>query len=94
MDAIYSSSSAKCFIAWSLKNLIPSWHAHWLFLSTGLTSDEFCERLLYSKRVAVVPGGAFGASGEGFIRVSYSYSIRHITEALRRIEAFLEDLRA
>ncbi len=62
--------------------------------STGLTSDEFCERLLYSKRVAVVPGGAFGASGEGFIRVSYSYSIRHITEALRRIEAFLEDLHA
>ncbi len=61
--------------------------------STGMTSDEFCERLLYSKRVAVVPGTAFGASGEGFVRVSYSYSIKHIQEALRRIGEFLQELR-
>lgn len=59
--------------------------------STGLTSDEFCERLLRSKKVAVVPGSAFGASGEGFIRVSYSYSVKHIREALRRIGEFVAD---
>ena len=62
--------------------------------STGLSSQEFCERLLHSKKVAVVPGDAFGDSGEGFVRISYSYSIEHIKEALRRIEAFLKELRA
>lgn len=61
---------------------------------TGLTSEEFCERLLYEERVAVVPGSAFGDCGEGFVRVSYSYSIKHITEALHRIERFLEEHRA
>ncbi len=60
--------------------------------STGLTSEEFCERLIYSKHVAVIPGDAFGACGEGFVRISYSYSIKHITEALERIEAFLKEL--
>lgn len=60
--------------------------------STGLTSDEFCEKLLYSKRVAVVPGTAFGASGEGFIRVSYSYSKKHLIEAISRIGEFMEEL--
>ena len=60
--------------------------------STGLTSDEFCERLLYAERVAVVPGTAFGAGGEGFIRASYSYSTDHIREALRRIGRFLDTL--
>lgn len=58
----------------------------------GLSSDEFCERLLYSKRVAVVPGSAFGNSGEGFIRVSYCYSTEHIKEALRRIEEFIREI--
>ena len=62
--------------------------------STGLSSDDFCEQLIYKEHVAVVPGPAFGACGEGFVRVSYSYSIRHITEALHRIEHFLEELRA
>lgn len=61
--------------------------------STGMTSDEFCERLLYSKRVAVVPGTAFGASGEGFVRASYCYSIEHIKEALARIGEFLKEIR-
>lgn len=61
--------------------------------STGLTSEQFCERLLYSKSVAVVPGTAFGDCGEGFIRVSYSYSIKHINEAVRRIGEFLQELR-
>lgn len=60
--------------------------------STGLTSAEFCEKLIYGKRVAVVPGDAFGASGEGFVRISYCYSTKHITEALARIEAFLQEL--
>ena len=57
---------------------------------TGLTSEEFCERLLYDEHVAVVPGSAFGSCGEGFVRVSYSYSIKHITEALSRIEHFIK----
>ena len=57
--------------------------------STGLSSEEFCEKLLYSERVALVPGNAFGDCGEGYVRVSYSYSLRHITEALSRIEHFL-----
>lgn len=59
---------------------------------TGLTSEEFCEQLLHSKKVAVVPGTAFGDCGEGYIRVSYSYSIKHITEALERIREFLKEL--
>lgn len=61
--------------------------------STGLTSEEFCERLLESKHVAVVPGTAFGESGEGFVRTSYCYSTAHIKEALRRIGEFLEELK-
>lgn len=60
--------------------------------STGLTSEEFCEKLLYAERVAVVPGTAFGQGGEGFIRASYCYSTEHITEALNRIERFLKTL--
>jgi len=60
--------------------------------STGMSSEEFCEKLLYSEKVAVVPGTAFGESGEGFIRASYCYSTEHILEALRRIEKFLNSL--
>ena len=60
--------------------------------STGLTSQEFCERLIYSKQVAVVPGDAFGDCGEGFVRISYCYSTKHIIEALERMEAFLKEL--
>ena len=58
--------------------------------STGLSSEDFCEQLLYAQRVAVVPGPAFGKGGEGFIRASYCYSTEHILEALRRIERFLK----
>ena len=61
--------------------------------STGLGSEEFCERLLYSKKVAVVPGTAFGESGEGFIRASYCYSLLHIERALHLIGEFLEELK-
>lgn len=60
--------------------------------STGLSSEEFCERLLYSEKVAVVPGTAFGESGEGFVRASYCYSTAHIVEAIHRIERFLKTL--
>lgn len=61
--------------------------------STGLTSDEFAEKLIMSKRVAVVPGTAFGECGEGFIRVSYCYSIENIKKAIDRIEEFINELR-
>ena len=57
--------------------------------NTGLTSEEFCEKLIFESRVAVVPGNAFGDCGEGFVRVSYSYSLKHINEALDRIHDFL-----
>ncbi len=60
--------------------------------STGLTSDEFCERLLYEEKVAAVPGSAFGASGEGYMRISYAYSLKHLMEAMSRIEKFLKKL--
>ncbi|MEE0022682.1 aminotransferase class I/II-fold pyridoxal phosphate-dependent enzyme [Ruminococcus sp.] len=58
--------------------------------STGMTSEEFCEMLLQEEKVAVVPGSAFGESGEGFVRVSYAYSLKHLQEALRRMERFVK----
>lgn len=61
--------------------------------STGLTSDEFCVRLLEEQKVACVPGTAFGDAGEGFIRVSYAYSIEHIREAINRIDQFMNAFR-
>ncbi len=57
--------------------------------STGLSSEEFCERLLFEENVAVVPGDAFGESGEGYIRISYAYSLKHLMEAVKRIETFV-----
>ncbi len=59
----------------------------------GLTSDEFCNRLLYEHKCAIVPGTAFGRSGEGFARISYAYSLKHIDEALQRIETFTKSLK-
>ncbi|MBE6860685.1 MAG: aminotransferase class I/II-fold pyridoxal phosphate-dependent enzyme [Ruminococcus sp.] len=61
--------------------------------STGLSSEEFCEKLLYEEKVAVVPGNAFGDSGEGFIRISYAYSFKHLMEAVQRIEKFVNKLK-
>ncbi len=58
--------------------------------STGLSSDEFCERLLFEEKVAVVPGTAFGECGEGFIRCSYAYSVEEIRIALEIIARFVE----
>ena len=56
----------------------------------GLSSDEFCERLLYEEKCAIIPGTAFGACGEGYARISYAYSMRHIAEALEKIERFIK----
>jgi aminotransferase len=61
--------------------------------ASGLGSEDFCTKLLYSKKVAVVPGTAFGESGEGFVRISYSYSLDHLSEAVSRIESFLKECR-
>ena len=58
----------------------------------GMTSEEFCSSLLYDQRVAVVPGSAFGDSGEGYIRVSYAYSMEELKVALNRIEEFVKTL--
>ena len=58
---------------------------------TGMTSEDFCQKLLMEKHVAVVPGTAFGESGEGFVRISYCYSLKHITEAMERLRAFIAE---
>ena len=60
--------------------------------ATGLTSEEFAERLLFEEHVAVVPGTAFGIGGEGHIRISYATSLAKIEEALRRITRFVGTL--
>lgn len=59
---------------------------------TGMNSEEFCEKLLRTKHIAVVPGTAFGECGKGHIRVSYSYSLQHIRTALQRIGEFVEEV--
>ena len=61
--------------------------------STGLSSEDFCQELLQREKVALVPGTAFGACGEGFVRISYAYSIKHLTEALTRSDRFLQNLK-
>jgi aminotransferase len=58
----------------------------------GMSSDEFAERLLADQKLAVVPGSAFGTSGEGFLRISYAYSLRDLKRAVERIEAFVSKL--
>ncbi len=61
-------------------------------LKFGLSSEEFCERLLQEEKVAIVPGTAFGDCGEGFARISYAYSVEHIAKALDRMERFVKKL--
>lgn len=61
--------------------------------STGLKSEEFCERLILQERVAVIPGSAFGPGGEGFVRACYAASMKDLAEALKRIERFLNSLK-
>ena len=60
--------------------------------SSGLSSDEFCERLLTEYKVLVVPGTAFGECGEGYVRACYASSMENIVEAMRRIKAFTDSL--
>ena len=59
----------------------------------GMSSEEFANRLLQEEKVAIVPGTAFGDCGEGFMRISYAYSIDDLKKALDRIEAFVRKLR-
>ena len=59
--------------------------------SSGMSSEEFCTKLLEQKHVAIIPGNAFGASGEGYARVSYAYSVEHLMEAICRIREFLNE---
>ena len=59
----------------------------------GMTSDEFCEKLLDEGKVAIVPGSAFGLGGEGYARISYAYSVKHISGALERMEAFVKKIK-
>lgn len=77
----------KCFEPFGAFYIFPS------IKEFGMTSDEFATELLNSKKVAVVPGTAFGKSGEGFVRISYAYSIDDLKTALGRIEEFVNELR-
>lgn len=77
----------KCFEPYGAFYVFPS------IKEFGMTSDDFCTSLLKAKKVAVVPGTAFGESGEGFVRISYAYSIDSLKEALGRIEEYITGLR-
>ena len=65
----------------------------WCKTPEGVGSWEFFDKLLTEANIITTPGAGFGASGEGYVRVSYSYSVKHITEAVHRIEAFLQELK-
>ena len=67
-------------------------HSIYFHLSRSMTSDEFASRLLEDQKLAVVPGTAFGNSGEGFVRISYAYSIENLKEGIKRIKNFIEKL--
>lgn len=79
----FAQMGLRCFPAQGAFYLFPS------IESSGMDSETFCERLLQEERVAVVPGSAFGESGKNNIRISYAYSLKHLTEAANRIERFL-----
>lgn len=82
----------KAFNEMGLKTFTPQ-GAFYVFpciKSTGMTSEEFCEELLKDELVACVPGNAFGEAGEGYIRVSYAYSIEELKEATKKIKIFLQ----
>ena len=72
-----------------------NWEAFYVFPNIsrfGMTSEEFAGRLLREQRVAVVPGDAFGKCGEGFLRISYAYSIENLKVALEKIQKFIDTL--
>lgn len=78
----------KCFEPFGAFYIFPS------IKEFGMTSDEFATRLLKEQKVAVVPGTAFGDCGEGFLRISYAYSLENLRTALDRIQIFVDELRA
>lgn len=84
---IFNEMGLECFEPEGAFYVFPS------IKSTGLSSDDFCEKLILSKRVAVVPGNAFGNCGEGYIRVSYCYSIENIRKAAEKIKEFIDELK-
>lgn len=79
----FSEMGLPCFPAQGAFYLFPS------IASTGMDSETFCEQLLQEERVAVVPGAAFGKTGADNIRISYAYSLKHLTEAANRMERFI-----
>ncbi len=83
----FKKMGIKCFEPYGAFYIFPS------IAEFGMTSDEFCTRLLREKEVAVVPGTAFGASGEGNVRISYAYSLQNLKRAMDRIEEFVSELR-
>lgn len=80
----FKEMGLKCFEPFGAFYIFPS------IKQFNMTSDEFATALLKEQKVAVVPGTAFGDSGEGFVRISYAYSLKRLKEALVRIEAFLK----
>ena len=84
----FKEMGLKCFEPFGAFYVFPS------IAEFGLTSDEFAMRLLEEEHVAVVPGTAFGACGEGFLRISYAYSIEALKAALARIDRFIKRLKA
>lgn len=83
----FRSMKLQCFEPFGAFYIFPS------IKEFGMTSDEFATKLLKTKKVAVVPGTAFGDCGEGFIRISYAYSLENLKEAVDRIEVFIQELR-
>jgi aminotransferase len=79
----FAEMGLPCFEAQGAFYLFPS------IAGTGMSSEEFCERLLQEEHVAVVPGSAFGACGKDNLRISYAYSLKHLTEAAVRMERFI-----
>ncbi len=84
----FKNMGIKCFEPFGAFYIFPS------IAEFGMTSDEFCTKLLMAKKVAVVPGTAFGDSGEGNVRISYAYSLENLKTAMDRIEEFITELRA
>lgn len=83
----FNEAGLECFEPMGAFYVFPS------IRSTGMSSQEFCEQLLYKHKVAVVPGDAFGECGEGHIRVSYAYSLNHLMNAMQRIKEFLAEIK-
>ncbi|MCR5197143.1 MAG: aminotransferase class I/II-fold pyridoxal phosphate-dependent enzyme [Pseudobutyrivibrio sp.] len=83
----FKQMNVKCFEPFGAFYIFPS------IAEFGMTSEEFCTKLLKEKEVAVVPGTAFGDSGEGNVRISYAYSLENLKKAMDRIEEFINELR-